>query len=49
MNLKTIRVELAPSDIQEILMIALDDDKEGSLDFIKEKLAKRVQKTLTPH
>jgi len=49
MNLKTIRVELDTSDIQKVLMIALDDDKEGALDFIKEKLAKQVQKALAPH
>ena len=49
MNLKTIRIEFDPSDIQQVLMIALDDDNEGALDFIKEKLVKRFQKALTPH
>ena len=49
MNLKTIRIEFDPSDIQKVLMIALDDDKEGALDFIKEQLVKRLQKALTPH
>ncbi len=49
MNLKTIQMEFDPSDIQQVLMIALDDDKEGALNFIKEKLAKRLQKALAPH
>ena len=49
MNLKTIRVELDPSDIQQVLMIALDDDKEGALAFIKENLSKQIQKALAPH
>lgn len=49
MNLKAIRIEFDPSDIQKVLMIALDDDKEEALSFIKEKLAKRVQKELAPH
>ena len=49
MNLKTIRIELDPPEIQRVLMIALDDDKEGALAFIKEKLAKRIQTALAPH
>ncbi len=49
MNLKTIRIELAPQQIQKILSIALDDDKEGALEFIKGTLAKQIEKELTPH
>jgi hypothetical protein len=49
MKLKKIRVELDTPEIQEILAIALDDDKEGALIFIKKKLIKRVEKALQPH
>ncbi len=49
MKLKKIRVELDTPEIQEILAIALDDDKEGALTFIKKKLIKRVEKALQPH
>jgi len=49
MNLKTIRLEFGPSEIQKILSIALDDDKEGALEFIKGSLAKQIEKELTSH
>lgn len=49
MNLKTIRIEFDPSDIQQVLMIALDDDKEGAFNYIKDKLVKKIHTALTPH
>jgi hypothetical protein len=49
MNLKTIQIEFTPPEIQRILSIALDEDKEGALEFIRQTLAKRVEKALTPH
>jgi hypothetical protein len=49
MKLKKIQVELDTPDIQELLAIALDDDKEGALNFIKKKLVKRIEKALQPH
>lgn len=49
MNLKTAHIELNTSEIQHILTIALDDDKEKALEFIKQVLAKRVEKALQRH
>ena len=49
MNLKTAHIELNTSEIQHILTIALDDDKEQALEFIKQVLAKRVEKVLQRH
>ena len=49
MNLKSAHIELNPSEIQNILDIAMDDDKEQALDFIKQILAKRVEKALQRH
>ena len=49
MNLKTIQIELTPPEIQKILSIALDGDKEAAMKFIKQTLAKRVEKALAPH
>lgn len=49
MILKTVQIELSPMEIQQILAIALDEDKEKALEFMKQTLAKRVEKALTPH
>ena len=49
MNLKRVRIELDPAEIQQVLSIALDDNKEQALAFIKKKLAKQVEKALQPH
>jgi len=49
MILKTIQLELSPEEIQRILSIALDDDKDGAMEFIKQTLAKRVEKALQRH
>jgi hypothetical protein len=49
MNLKKIQVELDTAEIQQVLVIALDDDKEKALEFIREKLFRRVEKALQPH
>jgi len=38
MSLKPAHIELNISEIQHILAIALDDDKEKALDFIKQVL-----------
>ena len=49
MNLKKIQVELDTAEIQQVLAIALDDDKERALEFIKKKLFRQVEKALQPH
>jgi len=45
MNLKKIQVELDTAEIQKVLAIALDDDKQKALEFIREKLF-RIQRFL---
>lgn len=49
MNLKNVHIEFDSSDIQKALSIALDDDRDQALTFIKAKLAKQVEKALQPH
>ena len=47
MNLKKIRIELDTAEIQQVLGIALDDDSEQALKFIK-RLVKRLERALQP-
>jgi len=49
MNLKTAHIGLNPAEIQRLFAIAMDDDKDEALAFIKQILAKRVEKVLKPH
>ncbi len=49
MNLKNIHIELDTSDIQQIMSITLDDDRDQALAFIKTRLAKQVEKALQHH
>jgi len=49
MNLKKVRLELDISDIQQILSIALDEDKDKALVYIKGRLTRQVEKALQPH
>ncbi|MFC1811414.1 hypothetical protein ACFL03_01855 [Thermodesulfobacteriota bacterium] len=49
MNLKNIHIKLDTSDIQQIMSIALDDDKDQALTFIKKNLVKQLEKALQPH
>ena len=49
MNLKNIHIELDTSDIQKVLSIVLDDDRDQALKFIKTRLVKQVEKALQPH
>ncbi len=48
MNLKKIRIELDTTEIQQLLGIALEDDSEQALTFIKRKLVKRLERALQP-
>jgi len=48
-ELKKMRLELDISDIQQILSIALDEDKDKALVYIKGRLTRQVEKTLQPH
>lgn len=49
MNLKNVHIELDISDIQQVISIALDDDRDQALVFIKTKLVKQLDKALQPH
>ncbi len=49
MNIKAIQLQLSSDDVTQILGIALDDDGERALDFIKAVLAKKVEKALQRH
>jgi hypothetical protein len=47
--MEKVLIELAPADAQRLLAIALDGDREEALTFIREDLAKRVEKALQRH
>jgi hypothetical protein len=47
-NLKSINIQLNTLDVQQIIRIALDEDPQEALLFIKQKLFKQVEKELHP-
>jgi hypothetical protein len=49
MNLKKVQIELNISDVQQVLSIALDEDKEKALEYIKGHIVKQIEKILQPH
>ncbi len=49
MNLKSIQVSLDAREIQTILAIALDEDRDAALAFIRNRLVKKVEKRLRRH
>jgi len=49
MNLRKIQIMLDVSDVQQVLAIALDEDKEKALEYIKIRLLKQIEKSLQPH
>ena len=49
MNLKKIQIELDIFDVQQVLAIAFDEDKEKALEYIKIRLIKQIEKSLQPH
>jgi len=48
MNLKKVQIELNISDVQQVLAIALDEDKDKALEYIKARLFKQIEKVLQP-
>lgn len=46
MNLKPVQIDLEIEDVQEVLAISLDEDKAAALDFIRERLMRKVEKSL---
>ena len=49
MNLKDIVIRLDVAEIQRILAIDMDSDREQALEFIRENLSKKVKKALESH
>ncbi len=49
MNLRKVQIELDISDVQQVLAIALDEDKDKALEYIKGNLVKQIEKVLQPH
>jgi hypothetical protein len=47
--LKKVQIELDVSDVQRVLAIALDEDKDRALEYIKKNLVKKIEKVLQPH
>lgn len=49
MNLRKVQIELDVSDVQQVLAIALDEDKDKALEYIKARLVKQIEKVLQLH
>lgn len=45
----SIIIEFSEEEIQRIVRIVLDDDKEEALNFAKECLEKKIKQKLGPH
>lgn len=48
LRIQDISVELDRTEVQQALNIAFDEDQEQALQFIREVLAKKLEKKLTP-
>jgi len=48
-KLKNINIQLSILDVQQIIRIALDEDTQEALTFVKENLFKQVKTALQPH
>ncbi|MCA1794017.1 MAG: hypothetical protein ABR534_04560 [Desulfotignum sp.] len=46
MNLKPVQINLGVEDVQTVLTISLDEDKNAALNFIRHRLMKKVEKSL---
>jgi len=49
MNLKKVQKELDIPDVQLVIAIALDEDKDKALEYIKASLVKQIEKSFQPH
>lgn len=49
MNLRKVQIELDVLDVQRIMAIALDEDKDKALEYVKGSLVKQIEKILQPH
>lgn len=48
-RLKDIQMELSTEEFRQILSIALDEDRDKAMEFIRDHLAKKVDKKLQEH
>lgn len=48
-HMAKISLELEPEEIQRILRIVMDEDREEALRFLKECLDKKLKDRLRPH
>ncbi|MFO7687180.1 MAG: hypothetical protein R6V60_13940 [Desulfobacterales bacterium] len=48
-KLKRVLIDFSPEDVQLLLSIALDGDRDEALAFIRQDLAKRVEKAMQGH
>jgi hypothetical protein len=46
MNLKPVQLQLETEEVRRILQVTLDEDAHQALDFVKNVLAKKVEKAL---
>jgi hypothetical protein len=49
MNLKPVQLQLETEEVRRILQVTLDEDAHQALDFVKNVLAKKVEKALQRH
>ena len=49
MNLQPIQLTLGTEEVRTVLQVALDDDAQQALAFVKTVLAKKVEKALQRH
>ncbi|MEF8943559.1 MAG: hypothetical protein V5B78_12295 [Desulfohalobiaceae bacterium] len=45
-RLKDVQMELTVDEVQQVLSIALDEDRDRAVEFIRDHLAKKVDKKL---
>ncbi len=45
-RLKDIQMELSAKEVQQVLSIALDEDSDRAVEFIRDHLAKKVDRKL---
>lgn len=45
-RLKEVQLKLSADEVQEVLSVALDEDPDRALAFMREQLAKKVEKAL---
>mgnify|MGYP000562458650 CR=1 FL=1 len=45
-RLKDVQMELTADEVQQVLSIALDEDRDRAVEFIRDHLAKKVDKKL---